>query len=152
MNIINDLGEKFEINIFKYYLEDHYNQAYSSDWLDAELNLSIGDENFTVKLEFLTLEELERMQYWLQKVIDLKEGNKTLLFVDPNLKFKVMTRSNIKVLKVIYENAFEEIALASWELIITKQNLLFFIDQIREDLQRFPCRCNQRHDIEETYV
>lgn len=145
MKITNHLGNKFEINISNYHFENnHYNQ-FDSDWLDAGLIMKNGNETFKIKLEFLIIEELERIVHWLSKILEDKTEKKSLLFVDPNLKFRIMTRSKINVLKIIYE--IDEFELAVWELIITKENILLLIDQLREDLRLFPCRCLHSHEV-----
>lgn len=145
MEIINHLGDKFEINISNYHYENNHSNQFDSDWLDADLILKNGNETFKINLEFLIIEELEKMVHWLSKILEDKTEKKTLLFVDPNLKFRVMTRSKINVLKVIYE--IDEFELAVWELIITKENILSFIDQLREDLRLFPCRFLHNHEV-----
>lgn len=143
MKITNHLGNKFEIKISNYHFENNHSNQFDSDWLDADLIIKNGSETFNIKLDFLIIEELERMEHWLLSIMNGNTEVKSLQFVDPNLKFRTMTRSNIHVLKVIYE--VDEFELAVWELMITKENLLFFIDQIREDLLRFPCRCEHNH-------
>jgi uncharacterized protein (UPF0128 family) len=140
----NHNGDKMIINVKAYHFEDLQNKLHDSDWLDAELIIKNGNKIQIITLEFWLVEELERLQNWLENISENKFTNKTLDFVDPNLNFKLMKRSNKSVVKAIYKlNGINKIV---WELLVTKENFVKLISEIKTTLMKFPCRCGFKHE------
>lgn len=139
----NHNEDKMIISVKAYHFNDLQNKLHDSDWLDAELIIKNGNKIQIITLEFWLVEELERLQNWLENISENKFMNKTLDFIDPNLNFKLMKRSNKRVVKAIYQ--LNEMNKIVWELLVTKENLVKLISEIKNILIKFPCRCGFKH-------
>lgn len=141
----NHNEDKMIISVKAYHFKDLQNKLYDSDWLDAELIIKNENKIQIITLEFWLVEELERLQNWLENISENKFMNKTLDFIDPNLNFKLMKRSNKRVVKAIYQ--LNEMNKIVWELLVTKENLVKLISEIKNILINFPCRCGFKHEL-----
>jgi len=133
-----------KINVKKYKFDNLYNKLYDSDWLEAELIMIISSRKIKINLEFLIVEELERIYFWLIDKLNNRGTGTKLKFIDPNLKFKIMTRSNMPVLKVIY---YLNDSIESWELLINPANISSLASCIKTIIINYPCRCGKTHNI-----
>ncbi len=141
----NHNEDKMIISVKAYHFKDLQNKLYDSDWLDAKLIIKNENKIQIITLEFWLVEELERLQNWLENISENKFMNKTLDFIDPNLNFKLMKRSNKRVVKAIYQ--LNEMNKIVWELLVTKENLVKLISEIKNILINFPCRCGFKHEL-----
>ncbi len=140
----NHNGDLMKIHVIKYQFDNLYNKLYDSDWLEAELIMIISKRKIKINLEFLIIEELERIYYWLIQILNKKLADSKLEFIDPNLKFKIMTRSKIPVLKIIYY--MNETKIECWELIINNSNIISLANNIKTLINNYPCRCRKTHN------
>jgi hypothetical protein len=143
MKLINDSNETLEIIVSGYHITNSHNKRYDSDWLDAELIIKNEYGVFIKQLEFLIVEELERMEVWLKNIFENKIQSKELDFVDPCLKLKLMKRSGIQVIKIIYETS--ESNKEVWEMRANENEIPQFIKGLNNILIKFPCRCGAKH-------
>ncbi len=141
----NQSGDILKIRIKGYQLKNSFNSLFNSDWLDADLMIKKENRQFNMKLEFMLVEELERIQRWLTGIIKNEVLSKELDFIDPNLKFKLMSRSKMPVIKVIFY--LNETEKEVWELFVTNQNMTRFVSEINALLIKFPCRCGYKHEL-----
>lgn len=139
----NHNGDSMRIDIKKYHFDNLYNKVFDSDWLDAELVIKNDIEETKIKLEFLIIEELERIINWLLELSNNGIIDRQLNFIDSNMKLKLFTRSKIKVVKMLYN--LNNNTIESWELIVTKTNLLLLADEIKKIIVAYPCRCGLIH-------
>ncbi len=139
----NHLNNELLINIISYRKKNSYNKLYDSDWLSAELIIVSNGNTFKTRLNFLIVEEIERIIQWLNDIEKPNETIKTLEFIDPKMKLRQITRSNIKVLKFIYEAncTMKE----CWELIINSGNISILKQEFQDLITKYPCRCNLTH-------
>jgi hypothetical protein len=140
----NHNGDSMMIEIKKYHFKELNNKLYDSDWLDADLIIKNGADSKKIKLEFLLVEELERIVFYLMELANNNYLKTKLEFIDPNFKLKLFTRSKIKVVKVLYYWADRRID--TWELIANKVNLIILADEIRMLVVAYPCRCGFTHE------
>lgn len=136
----NHLNNELLINIISYRKKNSYNKLYDSDWLKAELIIVNEGKTFKTPLNFLIVEEIERIIQWLNDIEKPNETIKTLEFIDPKMKLRQITRSNIKVLKFIYDT--NSTLKESWELIINSNNISKLKQEFQDLLTKYPCRCN----------
>lgn len=136
----NHLNNELLINIISYRKKNSYNKLYDSDWLKAELIIVNDGNTFKTPLNFLIVEEIERIIQWLNDIEKPNEGIKTLEFIDPKMKLRQITRSNIKVLKFIYDTNSK--MKECWELIINTSNIFILKQEFHDILTKYPCRCN----------
>jgi hypothetical protein len=139
----NHNGDNMNIEIKKYHFKDLNNKLYDSDWLDADLKIKNVAGSKKINLEFLLVEELERIVFYLMELANNNYSKTKLEFIDPNLKLKLFTRSKIKVIKVLYYRGDRNIE--AWELIANKVNLIKLADEIRMLVVAYPCRCGFTH-------
>ncbi len=139
----NHLNNELLINIISYRKKNSYNQLYDSDWLKAELIIVNEGKTFKTPLNFLIVEEIERIIQWLNDIEKPNETIKTLEFIDPKMKLRQITRSNIKVLKFIYDT--NRTIKECWELIINSSNISILKQEFQNLLIKYPCRCNLTH-------
>jgi len=140
----NHNGDNMNIEIKKYHFKDLNNKLYDSDWLDADLIIKNSADNKKIKLEFLLVEELECIVFYLMELANNNYLKTKLEFIDPNFKLKLFTRSKIKVIKVLYY--YGDRNIESWELIANKVNLIMLADEIRMLVVAYPCRCGFTHE------
>ena len=140
----NHNGDLLKIHVIKYQFDSLYNKLYDSDWLEAELIMIISKRKIKINLEFLIVEELERIYYWLIQLLNKNYADTKLEFIDPNLKFKIMTRSKIPVLKIIYYT--NTTIIECWELIINNVNIISLATNIKTLINNYPCRCGKTHN------
>jgi hypothetical protein len=140
----NHNGDIMRIDIKKYRFNDLYNKLYDSDWLEAELLIKKDLEVVKITLDFLVVEELERINNWLIKLTDYKYNKTMLDFIDSNMIMKLFTRSNIKVIKMLYYT--NDNSIESWELIANNRNLNRLAYEIRKLIIAYPCRCGFTHE------
>lgn len=134
-----------KIHVINYQFDNLYNKLYDSDWLEAELIMIISKRKIKINLEFLIIEELERIYFWLIQILNKNYADSKLEFIDPNLKFKIMTRSKIPVLKIIYY--MNDTKIECWELIINTANINSLANKINKIIINYPCRCGKTHNI-----
>jgi hypothetical protein len=139
----NHLNNELLINIISYRKKNSYNKLYDSDWLKAELIIVNDGNTFKTPLNFLIIIEIERIIQWLNDLEKPNETIKTLEFIDPKMKLKLMTRSNMKVLKLVYETNSN--MKECWELIINSRNISILKQEFQDLLTKYPCRCNLTH-------
>lgn len=145
MKLKNHLGETFELRIKKYRLElsEIEIKLFNSDWLDAEISIKNKERAFMTPLEFLLIEDFERILDWISG-IEHKTTKKYLYFLDTQLVFMRTKRNNIPFIKVIYHLTDKD--FISWDLEINEENLLDFKNKIQQNLKIWPCRCGMVHN------
>jgi hypothetical protein len=141
----NHNGDIMKIHVINYQFDNLYNKLFDSDWLEAELIMIISKRKIKINLEFLIIEELERIYFWLIQILNKNYADSKLEFIDPNLKFKIMTRSKIPVLKIIYY--MNDTKIECWELIINTANINSLANKINKIIINYPCRCGKTHNI-----
>jgi hypothetical protein len=141
----NHNGDVMKIHVINYHFHNLYNKLYDSDWLDAELIMIISKRKIKINLEFLILEELERIYLWLIQIGNKENMDIKLEFIDANLKFRILTRSKIPILKIMY--CISDTKIVCWELIINTANLNSLANNMKTIINRYPCRCGKTHHI-----
>ena len=121
----NHNGDILKFEVKGYHFKNLHNKLHDSDWLDAKLIMIISKRKIKINLGFLIIEELERIYSWLNQILNKTNMDCKLEFIDPNLKFRIMTRSKIPVLKIIYY--INETKIECWELIINKSNTFMLL-------------------------
>lgn len=145
MKMKNHIGEELKIKVSGYMLLDSHGVLYNSDWLKTELLIISKDQNYKRELEFLTIEELERIIFWLELIQGNQMTIKRLDFVDPTIFFLLVRRGGLALIKLV--NADYDKSYISWDLQATTENLNNFICQLKNLVLKFPCRCGQKHDL-----
>jgi hypothetical protein len=146
MKLVNHANEIFVLNISGYMLANSEGVQNSSDWLRANLQITQQDQYYERELEFLTLEELERLICWLESIEQKKTTEKRLDFVDPNLFFLITQRSGSTFVKLV--DLQEDQSHVSWDMLATDVNLTNSIRQLKKTIVDFPCRCGHEHNLE----
>ena len=139
----NHNGDILKFEVKGYHFKNLHNKLHDSDWLDAKLIMIISKRKIKINLGFLIIEELERIYSWLNQILNKTNMDCKLEFIDPNLKFRIMTRSKIPVLKIIYY--INETKIECWELIISIDNLNNLANEIKAIINNYPCRCGMIH-------
>jgi hypothetical protein len=139
----NHNGDTMMIEVKNYHFENLYNKLYDSDWLDAELIMINSTGKVSIKLELLLVEEIERIIDWLIQVLNKSNVTNKLEFIDPNLRLKLMTRSRIPLLKVIYN--INETTIECWELILKTDDINKLVNEFKKTINNYPCRCGFIH-------
>ena len=147
MQLINHLGETFELRIEKYHLElsEIEIKLFNSDWLDVEISINNKEGAFSKPLEIFLIEDFERILDWISG-IEHKTTKKYLYFLDTHLVFMRTKRNKVPFIKVIYH--LNEIDFVFWDLEINKENILEFKNKIQQDIKSFPCRCGMEHNYD----
>ena len=139
----NHNGDSMKIKVKNYHFKNLYNKLYDSDWLDAELTIINSTGKVSINLELLLVEELERIINWLNQILNKKNVTNKLEFVDPNLRLKLMTRSSMPVLKVMYN--INENIIECWELLIKTADINKLVNELKITINNYPCRCGFIH-------
>jgi hypothetical protein len=139
----NHNGDSMKIEVKNYHFKNLYNKLYDSDWLDAKLIIINSAGKVSINLEFLLVEELERIINWLNQLLNKSNVTNKLEFIDPNLRLKLMTRSRIPVLKVLYN--VNETTIECWELIIKTADINKLVNELKKTINNYPCRCGFIH-------
>lgn len=143
MKIVNELGEVFEIAVRGYCYEQSFGKLFESDWLIAELKI-LRKESFVVtNLDFLLIEELERIRYWFIDILSEKIKDSHLDFVDPNLNMFFLKNGTKDSIRIVY--SLNYVKNEAWEIEASNVILENLIKQLETLLIRFPCRCRQDH-------
>jgi hypothetical protein len=144
MKIYNHNNETFELLIEGYKLSNSTDVLYDSDWLNATILISSNNEHINKKLEFLLVEDFERILIWLLE----KDHPKKLEFVDASFSFLKFKRSKIPFLKIIHQE-LESKEATTWDLHLSEENIKMFTKEIKALQEKFPCRCGLLHDHEQ---
>ena len=139
----NHNGDSMKIKVKNYHFKNLYNKLYDSDWLDAELTIINSTGKVSINLELLLVEELERIINWLNQILNKNNVTNKLEFVDPNLRLKLMTRSSMPVLKVMYN--INENIIECWELLIKTADINKLVNELKITINNYPCRCGFIH-------
>ncbi len=139
----NHNGDSMKIKVKNYHFKNLYNKLYDSDWLDAELTIINSTGKVSINLELLLVEELERIINWLNQVLNKNNVTNKLEFVDPNLRLKLLTRSSMPVLKVMYN--INENTIECWELLIKTADINKLVNEFKKTINNYPCRCGFIH-------
>ncbi|GAA4074595.1 hypothetical protein GCM10022389_20200 [Flavobacterium cheonanense] len=144
MKIYNHNSESFELLINGYKIPESEGILYNSDWLMATILISSNNEFLNKELDFLLVEDFDRILIWLNK----KDQPKRLEFVDASFSFLRFKRSNIPFLKIINQE-FESKEAITWDLHLSDENIKMFTNEIKILQEKFPCRCGLFHDYEQ---
>jgi hypothetical protein len=144
MRIYNHNNDSFELSIKGYKIPESEGLLYTSDWLTATISISSNNELLNKELDFLLVEDFERMLLWLNE----KDQSKRLEFVDASFYFLRFERSKIPFLKIINKE-FESKEAITWDLHLTEENIKIFTNEIKILQEKFPCRCGLLHDHEQ---
>ncbi|GAA4053210.1 WapI family immunity protein [Flavobacterium chungnamense] len=144
MKIYNHNSESFELLINGYKIPESEGILYNSDWLMATISINSNNEFLNKELDFLLVEDFDRILIWLNK----KDQPKRLEFVDASFSFLRFKRSNIPFLKIINQE-FESDEAITWDLHLTEENINMFTNEIKILQEKFPCRCRLFHDYEQ---
>ena len=139
----NHNGDSMKIKVKNYHFKNLYNKLYDSDWLDAELTIINSTGKVSINLELLLVEELERIINWLNQILNKNNVTNKLEFVDPNLRLKLLTRSSMPVLKVMYN--INENTIECWELLIKTADINKLVNELKITINNYPCRCGFIH-------
>ncbi len=139
----NHNGASMKIKVKNYHFKNLYNKLYDSDWLDAELTIINSTGKVSINLELLLVEELERIINWLNQILNKNNVTNKLEFVDPNLRLKLLTRSSMPVLKVMYN--INENTIECWELLIKTADINKLVNELKITINNYPCRCGFIH-------
>ncbi len=139
----NHNGDSMKIEVKNYHFKNLYNKLYDSDWLDAELIMINSTGKVSINLELLLVEELERIINWLNQVLNKNNVTNKLEFIDSNLRLKLMTRSRIPVLKILYN--VNETTIECWELILKTADINKLVNELKKTINNYPCRCGFIH-------
>lgn len=134
----------WRIIVHGYHLPGSVGTLFDSDWLDATLYMHAGQGMVKRSLKFLLVEELERMVLWLRSVragIPVRD----LRLVEPELRFKYITRNRVPFVKLIYEkDERRRLTADTWAVPAELDALL---GMLAAQLKHFPCRCAGHHDL-----
>ena len=139
MKVVNEKGDRFELRIGGYmskYKPDNY---FENNWLRGEIFLSNNGINERINLHFLQVEELVKLEDWLNRIGDEdKETNTIFDFIDPDMRFRIWKRGHVKTVRFIYHSETRKVY--SWEMPGNKLNLDDFGKKLRQLIKRFPIR------------
>lgn len=144
MKIYNHNNDTFELSVNGYKIPDSKNILYTSDWLTASISISSNNDFLYKELEFLLVEDFERMLLWLNET----NQPKRLEFVDASFYFLRFKRSKIPFLKIINQE-FESEDAITWDLHLSEENVKMFTKEVKALQEKFPCRCGLLHDHEQ---
>ena len=144
MKIHNHNNDSFELSIKGYKILESEGILYDSDCLTATISINSNNEFLNKELEFLLVEDFDRILIWLNE----KDQPKRLEFVDASFSFLRFKRSNIPLIKIINQE-FESKEAITWDLHLTDENIKIFTNEIKILQEKFPCRCGLRHDHEQ---
>ena len=144
MKIYNHNNDTFELSVNGYKIPDSKDILYTSDWLTASIAISSNNELLNKELEFLLVEDFDRILIWLNE----KNQPKRLEFVDASFSFLRFKRSKIPFLKIINQE-FESEEAITWNLHLSDENIKMFTKKVKALQEKFPCRCGLLHDHEQ---
>lgn len=144
MKIYNHNNDSFELSIKDYKIPESEGILYNSDWLMATISINSNNEFFNKELDFLLVEDFDRILIWLNE----KDQPKRLEFVDASFSFLRFKRSNIPFLKIINQE-FESKEAITWDLHLSEENIKMFTKEVKAVQEKFPCRCGLRYDHEQ---
>ena len=110
-----EVEDGWSIEVDSYHLPESKNGRFSSDWLNASLKLRVFDGIIVKPLNFLLIEELEQLQYWLRYVASGKEVS-DLKFVDPEIRFQRIVEKNRPIIKLTYHEMDEPVITMEMEI------------------------------------
>lgn len=139
MKLANHENKVFKLSISEYMLPFKPDNYFDNNWLKGEIEISSGDSKYIIPLEVMQVEELIRLQEWVEKTADKeKRDETTLFFIDPLMEFRLWKRGRKEFFRFIYES--EDKYIYKWDLILNQENVLEFKTQIQELLTQFPIR------------
>ena len=145
MQLINQKGEKLELRVIAYHYEYSFGKLFDSDHLKALLLIDLHDEKLNTPLDFLLVEELERIEKWLRSIQEQVYFIHHLDFIDPNFNVYVKDHGNTKKMQMVFTGNYVRDVV--WECEVNEEFLNNCIEQLRLIQRNFPCRCQQPHDF-----
>lgn len=144
MKIYNHNNDTFELTVNGYKIPESKDLLYTSDWLTASIAINSNNDFLNKELEFLLVEDFERMLLWLNETNQPKK----LEFVDASFSFLRFERSKIPFLKIIKQE-FESEEASTWDLHLSEENIKMFTKEVKALQEKFPCRCGLLHNHEQ---
>ncbi len=139
MNVVNETGDRFELRIDGYMSEYKPDKYFENNWLRGEIVLSKNSINERIYLHFLQVEELVKLEEWINRIENKDKETSTIFdFIDPNMRFRIWKRVHVKTVRFIYHSETKDIY--SWEMLLNKLNLEDFGKKLRQLIKRFPIR------------
>lgn len=143
MNITNENGSVFQLNVQGYVIDGDSGGGFSADWLKGNVFLRSGETEITWKMELLIIEELEQLKEWLLMIANYEECPKRFNFLDPELGCILHKRGGKKWVKWILRVSETEIEFVDMQADDgTIENV---IGQLNDILERYSCRCKDLH-------
>jgi hypothetical protein len=144
MQLTNNQGDSFEIQILGYQFPNMPEDEWDSNWLQIQLTVVLGQRAWTVTDPLLTTFEVERLADWLEEA---KAGT-MLEFAEPYLTFAFMEGAGGTSLRVVLnawlvdswkaEHGVGEVVRLDFPL--NELDLRQARQSLREQLERFPRR------------
>lgn len=122
-------------------------ELHTSDWLDATLYMNTSDGRSVRTMEFLLVEELERIVAWLEQVRD-RLPVRDLEMIDPDISFKLITRNRIPFVKLIVGSDPKRWLIT--DMATDPRQMEDCIGMVKEQIARYPCRCGWPHEVSMT--
>ncbi len=119
--------------------------TWANDWLDCGIKVLIDGEEKNLPLNLLMVEELEGFIDWMQNIIDKTSTQTFFQFLDTELCFEHTRTNYSQQLRMKY--GLEKGFIFHVDLPISESSIVVAtkIEEIKELLSRFPCRCNLKH-------
>lgn len=121
--------------------------TWANDWLDGGIKVRIDGEEKNLLLNLLIVEELEGFIDWMQNIIDKTSKQTFFQFLDTELCFEHTRTDYSQQLRMKYGLEKDFIFLVDLPISDNSMVVATKIEEIKELLSRFPCRCNLEHTL-----
>ena len=143
-------NKSFELKIRSYQFPYIRDDEYDSNWLNIKIKVKGLQKPWEVTNPMLLTFEVKQLAEWLEYLLENKRNETELEFLEPNLKFVKIKKTNDKVHIRIY---FELEARPIWahsniagqedlylDLILTREGIRKAIADLKNQLKKFPIR------------
>ena len=140
-------SDKWKIYVNGYKNEIDLYHRIDSDWLEGGIKLYLGNEEYSIPLSLLLVEELHDFLNWLIKKQSGIETNPIFQFMDTVLCFETVTSDNEFYLKLNLNRINKKQISIISEISGPQSEMHSIIEELNSLITKYPCRCNNQHII-----
>lgn len=150
MKLKNKDQASFELNIQNYQYPGLKTEGYDSNWLMVQIKVNHPKGKWESVDPSLLTWELKEIAEWFEKIQKKEIVEKELVFIEPNLSFKLMGES--KYIRIYFDLEYRPTWAASkiaggedlWlDIEIENNNLTAAAEDLRRQLSMFPQRADK---------
>jgi hypothetical protein len=146
MKITGQDDQSFELWVINYQSSDNTTDEYDSNWLRIGIRLTGFKREWITTDPCMLTWEVKFLADWLQSILAGDTKQRTIEFIEPNLKFELVNTQGDAFRVGIHLNLeskpgwYTEKEIFSFDLLVDRSQLEHSVERLNNELIRFPGR------------